>query len=296
MLSKYIPNFLLLSNYEMILFVISLVFTTAAGVTAFLHFSCKSFSRLKIGFDDRTEIIYSKELETHLGVLERKLIRKAGELKASARTESLEKLVNTQAKVKKYYVHLKEEIKNSEDEFAKIQAKIDSYRKQRVEIEQQMKLNDKYYNNLLRAVPKALSADVLRPVGALKDAADQQNVSKSSDDDANGICAKKSFNLCERNTNVETSKTSTTNTGTSGSHTPIFDSVKKLRTRFSGPVNLDWCGSISCSRNCVASKNLKVESHSQQPVQDTVASATEKVAKTLSGSTGSAMLFVENRA
>ncbi|KAB0793033.1 hypothetical protein PPYR_12653 [Photinus pyralis] len=297
MLSTYLPNFLSLSYTEMFLFVISWAFTTATGITAFLMFSSRTFNRLKNDArpspiaPDGNETNFTRDLENHLEGLERRLLKKAAELKrpgtAGATTENLEMLAVAQAKVQKYYTQLKQEIKNSEDEFGMIQAKIERYTKRRVELER-----EEYYTTLLRDVPKV-------PVPMDKSLSDQSLEGDAVPKSAGGE-TRRSLMLSGRSSFQYTrpNKKETPNKGPSAPHSlPKLDSVKQLKDRFSGPINLCCCGSISCARNCVPSKRLKMDMQSQQQlIQNIAPHCTESVGKTIGGLRGTAALCSEGKA
>lgn len=299
MLSTYLPNFLSLSYTEIFLFVISWAFTTAAGITAFLLYSTKTFRRLKNDVTssliaaDGTETSFTNDLETHLKCLERRLLKKAAELKRTCKlgvaTESLGKLADAQVIVQTYYAQLQQEIKNSEDEFAMIQSKIERYRKRRIELER-----EEPHSNFLSDVSKL-------PVPMGRSLSDQSlegeaAVSKSTTGGETKIC----FNLSSRSSLQYTkpNKKEPPNKGPSSPHSlPKLDSVKQLKDRFSGPINLCCCGAMSCARNCIASKRLKMDMQSQQQlIQNIAPQCTENVSKTIGGMRRGAALCSEGKA
>lgn len=153
----------------MLAFLFSFVLATAAGVTTFLvlftgnmkYFKSCLFRRRPLPFlmPDGNIVNSKDDLDFHLGVLEKNLLEKTIELESSkskvkTTKESIDRLADSQLQVKKYYMQLKQEIQRSEDKFKKLQEQIDDYRFKRVELEEDMKKNELYYNNLLSSVKK----------------------------------------------------------------------------------------------------------------------------------------------
>lgn len=177
MISLTFLNLLFPPLTDMLVFVVSLVFATAVGITAFLLLSSgniKNFkknifpkgqvSQLPIVTPEGNVVDSKEELDAHLEVLENKLLEKVGEI-ASSKTkindakESIDKLNTTQVQVKKYYIKLKEEIKKSEEDCRRLKSQIDDYRERRTELEKEMKKNEALYNNILGVVKSNDSVD-----------------------------------------------------------------------------------------------------------------------------------------
>lgn len=153
----------------MFLFVLSILFATAAGVTAFLLLVSGDMRKFKENFSEPLRhqlpvvtpdgrVVDSKEdLELELDVLEDKLNEKqttivVSKAKIFNTEDSIERLSAASMEVKKYYRKLKEEIARSEKECKELQEQIEDYKQRKQELKAQMQNNEKQFQDLVRNV------------------------------------------------------------------------------------------------------------------------------------------------
>lgn len=153
----------------MILFVLSILFATAAGVTAFLLLVSGDMRKFKQNFSEQPQpqlpvitpdgrLVENKEdLEVELDVLEDKLNEKqttivVSKAKIFNTEDSIERLSAASLEVKKYYRKLKEEIARSEKECKELQEQIQDYKQRKQELKTQMQNNEKQFQDLVKNV------------------------------------------------------------------------------------------------------------------------------------------------
>lgn len=146
-LQIYVNHF----NTMLVLF-FSIVFATAAGVTAFLLISSGNLNKFRETFTTKPlpkafpiltpsgEVLESKEeLEAQLDILKHRLDIKKSELeisktKVNTAAENMEKLMSTSVEVRKYYMKLKAEITRSERDCKELQKQIEDFKKQQKDL------------------------------------------------------------------------------------------------------------------------------------------------------------------
>lgn len=143
-----------------------IVISTAAAITGFLLATgdIATLRKLingnkKLTFPIVTrsgDIVDSKEeLDSRLEALRIKLEEKKSALeiarsRITTTVESMEKLNNTSAEIRRYYLQLKSEIAKSEVDCSDLQSQIDDYQKKQQDLHQEIRKNDGYYKNVLR--------------------------------------------------------------------------------------------------------------------------------------------------
>lgn len=156
-------------KFNMFLFVLSILFATAAGVTAFLLLVSGDMRRFKENFAEQPKpqlpvvtpdgrLVDNKEdLELELDVLEDKLNEKqttivVSKAKIFNTEDSIERLSAASLEVKKYYRKLKDEIARSEKECKELQEQIEDYKQRKQELKAQMHNNEKQFQDLVKNV------------------------------------------------------------------------------------------------------------------------------------------------
>lgn len=141
----------------MLLFLCSILVATAAGVTAFLLLVSGDFSKFRESFSvsqgkskkrkqlpvitrDGQIIDTREELEAQLELLQYNLEKKKSELDSSRSrifetASNLQRLKNTSAEIKKYYMRLTGEVQKYENDCQQLQQEIDDYKRTKFEME-----------------------------------------------------------------------------------------------------------------------------------------------------------------